>query len=760
LQLAPGWRDTFQTAAHSERPQRTPPRRGTSRVRSPEKGSRTARGMRTAVALWSAATFYLCQLPVVPGIRDVPPPREARPRAAAKHRRDAGRALQGTAGATATPGAAGGLGGSSGGSKPRSGGARAREGSVRGAHGTRRPASEKAAASLMQIWPGIQAQIMNIIRPMRAPAMEMEDYDMESDTYDSSTENEAYEPQQSSKADQSGMFVTSGASGPEGEDSSDASLTSSTTVDDEEMASEPHQFEVSPEEAERFVQFVGGVKRMHTLLGEMSPIQLLRDDSPGGSMFRGAIAQSVQAQAKEAVRHEQEPMEVVSTSHVYAGGVVIEDPHAWDWEPQPEPAEEWTEVATKQGMRQRELLQQIVHEAERDLLSPSASAWQHMAEATANRPESQEDDEEDNEDKEDDEEGERRSKSKRRRKKRKRAKRKGQSNDEKKAEVALHAQMRHVFARCVWTFGRSSSQVQETFAKWSAEMMKSRLLRAEFAKWIETDMAYKFMLEEVGFSTQAVQVVREFVTAATLMTEDTDESLDSPGSAPSPDATHETGSAATLRRAAGGGLAAPSRASLVRSEAPESDGTQLTDMVARLGAVQDVAHDFSFTYPFGEGRKKELAKMQALIFLKVGKFVLRCPTMSEPDQVMRFRQMTSGNRTVLEARFLGSDEKYPVLQPWIVFRGRDDVMLFGSRGREISDFARDLVYPLRNLTDDETALPDGRVVTVRMFQQEPILWVYSIRRGFMLGELCVGGATHAHLDKYIDALETQEAMLR
>jgi len=142
----------------------------------------------------------------------------------------------------------------------------------------------------------------------------------------------------------------------------------------------------------------------------------------------------------------------------------------------------------------------------------------------------------------------------------------------------------------------------------------------------------------------------------------------------------------------------------------------------KAGSSNSWFFDFAFPVDLDAGRTVH-ANLAGQVLVKVSKLVGRC---TGPDRLREVRikeKMIDGRRS-LELRFMGSDEKYPMLQPWIFFNDTEEVVFFGRKHVQLVDRRRDMSQWIADRNG--TILPGARAFRVVMFGDAPLLYVYSI----------------------------------
>jgi len=148
----------------------------------------------------------------------------------------------------------------------------------------------------------------------------------------------------------------------------------------------------------------------------------------------------------------------------------------------------------------------------------------------------------------------------------------------------------------------------------------------------------------------------------------------------------------------------------------------------------------------------KVAQVQAQAVLKANKFFVSCPWTLLPLRELRFYSRNVSDKLCLQARFLSSDELYPVLQPWVRLPNRKEVMFYGARNRPIFDNARDLVHIMRQ-SAEKVPLPDGRVFALGMRNKAPVLRIHMMYPDGGLGALCAGAVSRQRLEEFVKDLE-------
>jgi len=167
--------------------------------------------------------------------------------------------------------------------------------------------------------------------------------------------------------------------------------------------------------------------------------------------------------------------------------------------------------------------------------------------------------------------------------------------------------------------------------------------------------------------------------------------------------------------------------------------------------------DFTFTKNATE-RLRDIARLQARILLKAGKFFVSCDLKEGKDvREMRFRTTVSGGRRVLEARYLGSADKFPNLEPWITLTDfPEDVIFVGLEGRRAVDSQSQFYHPLEAMSLNET-LPGASAFALDMFDGEPVIMLYDALRteteGRTLWARCPGATTRRALSHFVKELQ-------
>lgn len=284
-----------------------------------------------------------------------------------------------------------------------------------------------------------------------------------------------------------------------------------------------------------------------------------------------------------------------------------------------------------------------------------------------------------------------------------------------RADSELHLQVMQHFEAFERFMGVHHDR-SETFGAFSHEALVKPELRSIYLKWLDTPFAESWLIQELGYGQGSSGVIRQFMSSLT-------EKI---------------------------------------NEFPRNDGFAGLDL-ARRSAAWDMASmlvDWSvmmpmeFEYPnaWAEDRKR-VALLQAHILVKAGKFITTCrEDPGEEFRELRFRMKTVHGRNSLEARFLGTDEKYPVLQPWVVFSAQKEFMFFGRQGEEVFDKMADMLDPLRELSSKEP-LPGARIFSVGLRFNKPVLVIYTVTKQNSLNEVCIGATSVQRLHDYVNFME-------
>lgn len=172
----------------------------------------------------------------------------------------------------------------------------------------------------------------------------------------------------------------------------------------------------------------------------------------------------------------------------------------------------------------------------------------------------------------------------------------------------------------------------------------------------------------------------------------------------------------------------------------------------------DKEQPLDFIYPAAASEKQKFsAQLQAKVMLKAGKFVISC----EPKKVMdvrelRFKVTVLGTRRVMEARYLGSTEKFVNIEPWVMFDDdAEEVLFFGWNGKEAKDPQDEFLGPLGKLNNSK--LPGGTAFAVDLFEGEPVLMLYdaanNAKEGRTLYESCIGATNVRALRDFAEELK-------
>jgi len=253
---------------------------------------------------------------------------------------------------------------------------------------------------------------------------------------------------------------------------------------------------------------------------------------------------------------------------------------------------------------------------------------------------------------------------------------------------------------------RGEEATQEAFNRWAEQALSLPELRTELARWLESPATTHFLVREL-----AIKPANLFLLQDALAASGSDE--------PHGFRVYRAGPTPTIG-----------------------------DLKGHLRGRKSFVASFDFVHSLNaEG--SERARLSAEVLVKQGLFVASCPNSRVKMRQIRFRARTSGGRTALEARFVGSLEKYPALQPWVTPEDREDVMFFGALGREVSSIRRDLFERAEEDWDASMPMQGGRVFHATLFRSQPILWIFTLHAGLVLSEFCIGAANEQVIQSYL-----------
>jgi len=256
---------------------------------------------------------------------------------------------------------------------------------------------------------------------------------------------------------------------------------------------------------------------------------------------------------------------------------------------------------------------------------------------------------------------------------------------------------------------------------WGRRVLKSRTSRAELTRWMQLPETAQFFMDVFDVEPWELALLQDIMVPPRNDDDDTASRRDE---------------GVKFRFYRAGGIA------------------PIADFVSLLKPLGDLPN-FGFVHTLG-GRLHVRAQVIAEVLARQRKFVASCPSHDPRYREMRFRATTIDGKLQLEARFLGSVEKYPVLQPWVTHEHPDIIMFFGRQSRGVFDPRKDLVDPVNALKDPTDELPDTRVFYVSLFKRNPIIWIFSVHAGFVLSEKCIGGIADDKLQDYFKFADQME----
>jgi len=274
-----------------------------------------------------------------------------------------------------------------------------------------------------------------------------------------------------------------------------------------------------------------------------------------------------------------------------------------------------------------------------------------------------------------------------------------------------------------WLFGQGKL-MRDVFARWANEVMDRTELRSDMVTWLHSPLAAKLMSDVVGYTDKDIASIRTilFPTAAcspSLLTSRLNGTYTTDGLRP--------------RRPSGIWVLG---------------GTLPATTMAVPQLCMAVAHL--------ENTTSRESYLSATVLIHWSKFECSCPKDSARWRTLRFRATPFGHEAKgLEARFLGSTEKYPMLQPWITFSGRQDVMFFGRQGVQAWNLHEHLLNPI-NAAGSGT-FEGARAFLLATWEREPVIWIYSMQGGFYLSEECICAPNRLSLDRYLFFLRVDES---
>lgn len=175
--------------------------------------------------------------------------------------------------------------------------------------------------------------------------------------------------------------------------------------------------------------------------------------------------------------------------------------------------------------------------------------------------------------------------------------------------------------------------------------------------------------------------------------------------------------------------------------------------VAAYQFIKQYLKPFDFIMPrVLESQSQFVAQIQAHVLSTAGKFVVSCPHSDESIKQLRFRTKLLEGKTVLEARYLGTEEKFPAIQPWGKIRKAGGIMFVGSQGRPAFNFSSDFLIAMRTDFIDVPAIHEVRAFNVAFREEEPVLVIHP---SFVSGEppdICIGATSGARLSRYVEDL--------
>jgi len=528
----------------------------------------------------------------------------------------------------------------------------------------------------------------------------------------------------------------------------------------------PWNFDISAEEAERFVYIAGGPQRMQQMFADLT-------DSLRRRLADGLTESAVQAAQEALSGHPEEDSE---------------DDDAWVALPE-EPVEAAIATAEADPMEGKtDPMEDTAEAAVAEQRPPNGTLRRHPPEVPSadqqTHPSASDDALPDNlhvEGGSQDGERPRRKAGKKRKSRKKRGPQSqsgSQDEDVSTSHEALEAmrlQPAELHSRILRKFLNFEGGPKRNIDKRSKFSRFCRFMldqdtpssRACFKRWVELPEAYDFIHNRVGFTLGAVGLIRNFVKTVPSGKS----VVDSPpwrmlveGAMPQTTpitinelkATVEASDFLETGKLSGDDLHAPDaltkkglvvQPNLLATGLGFVGGWTPGSLFAQLRSLGLSNFDFSIPPNFNN-LTEEVTQVIAHILVKARTFEVACLTENKTSwRQMRFRAVVAGGKRHLEARFLGSVEKYPMLQPWFLHKATRTVMFFGREGVVASDYKRDLNDPLSHVSG-ATPMPGAFAFGVGMRFAAPVLLLQEVFEDALLQEECYGAVTRARAGEY------------
>jgi len=287
-------------------------------------------------------------------------------------------------------------------------------------------------------------------------------------------------------------------------------------------------------------------------------------------------------------------------------------------------------------------------------------------------------------------------------------------------EVRLHDTIMEMFDWFEVSMAADTTKLtnQAIFRKFSHHMVMASHVRVGFVEWLGTRVAMRWLRSKKDFTFADIRKIRDYV-----------KELSTTYFSKGVFAGYSTLKAENATKTV-----------VVRTAL----GWDMAEVVKSWGL-----QNFDFSLPLNlDDTSALIAQVQAQTLVKADKFFVKCPVVSWSDVwKVRFRAQNVQGRRSLEARFLGTSDKYPVLQPWTKFRDRI-IMFYGSAGKEIFNNSEDLAKPLRGV-EELAPLTGGRVFRVGMVDREPVVVIHTVFGNGGLTQVCVGATSHERLETFL-----------
>lgn len=288
--------------------------------------------------------------------------------------------------------------------------------------------------------------------------------------------------------------------------------------------------------------------------------------------------------------------------------------------------------------------------------------------------------------------------------------------------------------------------------------------RSCFQRWVRTSVAEDFLESRLGFTPQAIGMiqdfVRDFAAGNVTLRPCSDPHCVDCGVAKA-HCTHR-GVEQVAEQSGEGQEEEKEKEEEEKEEKEEKEEEPkglLADEAPGLISASLKAlglADFDFVVPdIMNDRQMEAAQAAAHILVKARTFVVHCMADEDNSSLefarLRLRDVMVDGKRSLEARFMGTDEKYPALQPWIIDEARHQIVFFGKLHEPVFDFETDLMGSVPKINGEVMA--GGRAIAMGIRRGAPVVVLSSVCEQGLLQELCLGAVSIAQLGNFLDTLD-------